>query len=416
MTGRPKVVYWNNQPTPYVVARFNAVARRGHLDFEAWFDGLRESDRSWHIDPSTWEFPARVIPRRSLLGGRWQVQLPLPLAELRAVRPDLLVCNYDQRNMVLGAIAARTVAGRVTLRCLPTFDAWVQPDPIRDLVRRMVFRLADGAKVPGPDGRAYARRHGLPPYRTWPVTQSIDVEHYARARRMDPTERATRRAELGLAGCVFVYVGRIWSGKGLDTLVTAYRQVRAANPDVRLLLVGDGPDEARLRTLTESLPDVVWAGFVQPADLPDIYALADVLVFPTLGDPNGLVVEEAMAAGLPVISTSAAGDIRARVPEGVAGHVVPPAEPEPLAARMVDLAAAPRRRAEMGDAAARIAARFVAEAYAKDFERFVDGVLAMPRRGGLLATAAGLGSRLLLATARDQPPVTPVTGPLTKTG
>ena len=141
-----------------------------------------------------------------------------------------------------------------------------------------------------------------------------------------------------MTGCVFIYVGRMVSGKGLDTLFSAYRKVRSVDLDVSLLLVGDGPEQQRLQAETGELSGVVWAGFIQPAQLPGIYSIADVMVFPTLGDANGLVVEEAMAAGLPVISTSAAGDIRARVPEGVAGYVVPPADPDALATRMIELA------------------------------------------------------------------------------
>ena len=162
-----------------------------------------------------------------------------------------------------------------------------------------------------------------------------------------------------LTGCAFIYVGRIWSGKGLDTLLSAYRKVRSVHLDVSLLLVGDGPEQRRLQAENGGLSGVVWAGFVQPAHLPGIYSIADVMVFPTLGDANGLVVEEAMAAGLPVISTSAAGDIRARVPEGVAGYVVPPADPDALATRMIELARTPDLRAAMGDAGQQIASGFV---------------------------------------------------------
>ena len=54
-----KVVYWNHSPTPYFVARFNAIARRGKLDFEAWFNDRREPIRSWDVDEREWLFPAR---------------------------------------------------------------------------------------------------------------------------------------------------------------------------------------------------------------------------------------------------------------------------------------------------------------------------------------------------------------------
>ena len=111
---------------------------------------------------------------------------------------------------------------------------------------------------------------------------------------------------------MFVFVGRLWRGKGLDELLTAYRNLEAEVGDkISLLIIGDGVDERHYRRLFEPLPRVVMPGFVQPAELPGWYALADCLVFPTHGDPNGLVVEEALAAGLPVIVSDAAGDIAA---------------------------------------------------------------------------------------------------------
>ena len=198
---------------------------------------------------------------------------------------------------------------------------------------------------------------------------------------------------------MFIYVGRIWSGKGLDTLFTAYRKVRMVNPEVSLLLVGEGPDQQRLVDENKALSDVVWTGFVQPAQLPAIYSMADVMVFPTLGDPNGLVVEEAMAGGLPVVSSSAAGDIRDRVPEGIAGYVVPPADPDALALRMIELAASPGMRVAMGEAGAQIAERFVAKSYADDFERFAYGVYAMARRRNPAAMVADIASRLAMAVS-----------------
>ena len=106
-------------------------------------------------------------------------------------------------------------------------------------------------------------------------------------------------------------------------------------------VIGDGVDESHYRELFTSLPRVVMPGFVQPAELPGWYALADCLVFPTHGDPNGLVVEEALAAGLPVIVTDAAGDIGSRVPEGVAGYVIPVGSADALRERMARIARSP---------------------------------------------------------------------------
>ncbi len=394
---RPRVVYWQNIPSPHVVARFNALAARGTIALEAWFDEEREPDRSWNVDRRDWAFPARFIPARPYAGRR----LRLPLPELRDARPDLLVSLYDRAAFALGIMAAHATASRTALRVLPNYDAWSERAWWKEAAKHALFRAADGAKVPGPDGAALARRYGLPPERTHPVTQSTDVDHFGAARLIDPTIRARRSAALRLHGCVFLYAGRLWAGKGIDHLLEAYQLVRSRHRDVSLLIIGDGVDEPRYRAMARLLPDVVFAGFVQPRDLPDYYALADALVLPTLGDPHGLVVEEAMAAGLPVICTEAAGDIRRRLPDGRAGYIVPPSDAPALAGRMLDLALAPDRRAIFGLEARRIVTARTHERWAADFERFVEAVLVSPPRRTIAASlAAVVGRGMLMAGAR----------------
>ncbi len=400
MIRKPHVVYWQNIPSPHMVARFNTLTARGAIAFEAWFNAEREPDRSWDIDAREWAFRARFIPERSCLGRQWRVPLP----ELRAARPDLLVSLYDRAPFALGILGSRVVATRTALRALPNYDAWSERAWWKEAGKHVLFRAVDGAKSPGPDGVRLADRYGLPVARVHGVTQSIDVDHFAAARAVGPADRTRRRADMGLHGCVFLYVGRLWSGKGLDYLLDAYRLVRARHRDVSLLIVGDGVDESRYRTMAQRLPDVAFTGFVQPRDLPLYYALADALVFPTLGDPHGLVVEEAMAAGLPVICTEATGDIRRRLPDGRAGYIVPPADAPAFAARMVALALDPRRRASFGREARRLVADRTHERWAGDFERFVEAVLSTPpRRTPAALLASALGQGLLAVGPRGEP-------------
>jgi len=378
-----RVLYWFPQPTPYVVARFNAAAQRPEIELHAVFSRVREPDRSWDVDEGAWKFSARYL-------GRFKV----PLRELRRLRPDVFVLEYDRWNLALGAVAGLATARRVAFRVLPNFDAWSRRTWWREIGKSVLFRAIDGAKVPGPDGAALAVRYGLPRERATVVTQSVDVVHYGRARDMPAAERQRRRAALGLTGCAFLYVGRVWSGKGLDELFAAYRHVRGLREDISLLVIGDGVDYERYAARERGTPGVTFAGFVQPADLPEWYAACDVLVFPTHGDPNGLVVEEALAAGLPVIASDAAGDISARVPRAV-GRIVPVGDVAALARAMRALAEPPLRAAM-----ARCAPGWVAwkddERYAGDLVRFARDLMARPRRrtpyrvagaavGGLLA-------------------------------
>ncbi|MCA9913579.1 MAG: glycosyltransferase [Anaerolineae bacterium] len=395
---KTRVVYWNNMPSPYVVERFNALVRRGNIELEAWFNVEREPDRSWKVDAATWLFKARYIPQRTVFG----VPLHLPLAELREVQPDVLVSLYYEPAFALGSTAARTWASRITYRVLPNYDTWSERTWWRELSKHFLFRAIDGAKVPGPDGAALAQKYGLPADRIHAVTQSINVAHYQRARQLSPQSREERRTQLGLKGCVFVYVGRLWSGKGLDYLLEAYRTLSTKRDDISLLLVGDGQDDARYHAEARDLPGVVFTGFIQGDELPEYYALSDVMVFPTLGDPHGLVVEEAMAAGLPVICTQSAGDIQTRLPENQAGYIVPPADAVTLAARMEQLAADPALRAQFAAQTLSIVAAQDHDAYARDFEAFIDQIQSTPTRRTFASyTARALSGMLRLGMSQS---------------
>ena len=377
-----RVLYWFTQPTPYVVSRFNAAVQRPELDFHAVFSQERQPDRSWDVDESAWKFPARYLGR-----------IKVPLKELRRLRPDVFLLEYDRWNLALGAIIGFATAQRVAFRVLPNFDAWSERTWWREIGKKVLFKAIDGAKVPGPDGAALAGRYGVPASRIAVVTQSIDVAHYGQSRDMPAGERQRRREELGLSGCVFLYVGRIWGGKGLDELFDAYRQVRAVRSDVSLLVVGDGVDYGRYAGSESATPGVRFAGFIQPADLPEWYAVGDVLVFPTHGDPNGLVVEEALAAGLPVIVSDAAGDVKARVPDSV-GRVVPVGSASGFALAMQELADPSVRDAMASRAPAWVAAKND-ERYAADLAAFVQTLAGLPRRRTRNRAICGAIGRLL---------------------
>jgi glycosyltransferase involved in cell wall biosynthesis len=411
MSGKcPKVVYWNHSPTPYFVERFNAVVDRGGLDFEAWFNDRREPSRSWEVNEAAWRFPARYIPRRPLLGWRERV----PVAELRMTRPDVLVQEYDRGHLTAGFLAGRALARRSAFRVLPNFDSWSERTLWRETGKRLVFRAVDAAKVPGNDGRALAERYGLSGERIARVTQSVDVERLSAAAAQSAPARERRRAALGLEGCVFIYVGRLWSGKGTDGLLDAYERLVRAGRKVSLLMLGDGPDEERYRARAAELPRVVFAGFIQSREIAAYYGLADAMVFPTLGDPHGLVVEEAMVAGLPVICATAAGDIAVRLPDGEAGFLVAPGDTAALERSMLALADDAPRRHAMGARARAVASSRDHARYAADFEAFIDSTLSLPRRrspAAMLACAAGRGLALAARGHTCAPLIAPGSSP-----
>lgn len=370
---RPFVVYWNNIPSPYMVERFNALADHDAFEFEAWFNDRIESDRSWDVDESGWRFRHRYLPTTRLL-GRTQ-HWPLPLL---GRRPDVLVSLYAEPSFLAGWAFAKLRRVKTGFWVEVTFDRWVKRAPVKEAIKRWLFPKVDAIVTVGDDGKGFAAKYRADVKRIFFAPHVIDVSHYQSGAVAAWPEREALRRELGLAGTTFVYVGRLWWGKGINYLLEAFEAVqRQSAAPVSLLLVGDGPEEAKLRQACaeRGIRNVVFAGFQQKPNLPRYYALADVFVFPTLGDPYGLVVDEAMACGLPVISTSAAGEIRDRITEGANGYIVPPEDSAALAERMLYLTQNPDLIARMGVVSHEKIQGHTPERWAEDFERIVQALL-----------------------------------------
>jgi glycosyltransferase involved in cell wall biosynthesis len=372
-----RVVYWNNIPAPYMVERFNALARRGNIEFEAWFSARTEEDRSWAVDEGGWDFRHRYLP--SVAAGKHRLVLPTPLVRERA--PDVFVSLYAASAFLAGWALARSRGARTALWVEVTFDAWVKRRRWKDALKSQVFRRADAILTAGTDGRDFAMRYGGSAHRIMLVPHDVDFRHYFRTSALDPDERNRVRKELGLRGVTFLYVGRLWMGKGLDYLVDAFAALQQAGHESTLLLVGDGVDEEQLRRrcIELGLQNVIFSGFQDERSLPTMYAAGDVFVFPTLGDPFGMVVLEAMACGLPVIATNASGEIRGRVCDGENGFIVPPADSRTLFERMATLAGDAGLRADMGAASRAKVAGQSPDDWAYAFERAVFRILELPR-------------------------------------
>jgi phosphatidylinositol alpha-1,6-mannosyltransferase len=155
------------------------------------------------------------------------------------------------------------------------------------------------------------------------------------------------RARLGLEGKrVVLTVARLVPIKNVQRLLDAMAVVRARLADAHLVVVGDGPEAATLRQRAAALgiaDAVTFAGFAPHADTPEFYRAADVFALSSDFDNSPNVVLEAMAAGLPVVTTDVGGvrELVADRPGAAAGAVVVPLEPAALAEALEQYLTAP---------------------------------------------------------------------------
>ena len=206
----------------------------------------------------------------------------------------------------------RALAGRL---------AWRYARQLDRLFERTIVASEFGARA----------LHAAGVHRTARVPLGVDVDRFTPARR---AASALTRALVGLpTEPLAMYVGRFAPEKELDVLVRAWPRVRRRT-GARLVLVGDGPEEARLRALPGG-DEVLWLPFEHDRDrLANLLAAADLFVAPGSIETFGLAALEAMACGIPVLASSEGG-VAELVTRSGGGALFPAGSSDGLAAEAV---------------------------------------------------------------------------------
>lgn len=284
---------------------------------------------------------------------------------MRRVKPDVVHLHTSHAH-ALGAWAARFAHKPVVI---------VSRRVDFSIYRRSFLRLNGWKYRQGLDRivcvseavRNVLLSDGLSPERLRVVRSAIDP---VRVRSATPVDV---RARLGLpAGCPLVLaVGALVEHKGHRHLVDSLPALRRAVPGVRVVIAGEGPLRADLEAQAANLhaaDSLVLAG--QVTDLPGWLHRVDVFVMPSVEEGLGTSALDAMAAGLPVVASNAGG-LPEMVRNGEEGLLVPPGDPQALAAALASVLLDPKRRRHMAEAAH----RRVDEAFHVD--RMVDETIAV---------------------------------------
>lgn len=202
----------------------------------------------------------------------------------------------------------------------------------RTAYRRMVMRFIDAMCCNGKLCVEYSKSLGMPKERITTGHMVADTEELEReVNSVTKAETAKIRQQWENPACVFLTVGKLNKRKGIAELLAGWQKLEQEVPgDWLLVLIGKGPDEARLKekSKTRDLKQVIFHGSVDYDRLAKYYAAADVLVMPTLEDNWSLVVPEAMACGLPVVCSIYNGCYPELIKSGENGWIFNPRSEE----------------------------------------------------------------------------------------
>ena len=193
------------------------------------------------------------------------------------------------------------------------------------------------------------------------VGRGVDTQRFSPAARSDEL-RAQWRA--GPDTPVLLAVGRIAAEKNIALALRAFERARRDRPDLRMVVVGDGPARARLTT---AHPAATFVGAKRDAELAAHYASADAFLFPSLSDTFGNVVMEALASGLPVVSFNCAAAAE-HVDDGISGRLAVPGDEAGFIAATAAFAVAPASLQSFREAAVAAARRATWDEVLERFE------------------------------------------------
>lgn len=241
-----------------------------------------------------------------------------------------------------------------------------------------VRRHYDAAFAAGEQTAAYLVRLGFPREWIWTGYDVVDNQAFADGAAAARSQGDLLRRRLGLPERYFLFVGRFAPEKNVLRMLEAYAKYRqaAGRRAWGLVLVGGGPQEPMLRAQAQKLRDVVFAGFQQGDAVPAYYGLASCLVLPSVSETWGLVINEAMAAGLPVLVSHRCGCVPELVQPGVNGYVCDPFDIERMARLMGVMSSETADVNKMGEASRQIVALYTPETWAQTLADCIDRTLA----------------------------------------
>jgi glycosyltransferase involved in cell wall biosynthesis len=330
-----------NTVTPYMRPLWSRLAERSDIDLLLVTETPMERDRRWqvetdlpfeHVQLDSWTLDLAWMAVGSGFKTRFDsyVYVPKrPLAPLRRFSPHVVVAaggGVWSSPANVAALAARRRHGWAVVPWWNTFtrERRTLPRRIAEPWVRYFFRSGDAWLAGGSRHARDIVRLGADPNRT--VIAPLTA--------LGPNPPLERTGFVVPGEPRYLFVGRLIERKGIDVLLAAFRGLDRGE----LWLAGDGPLRSFVERQAKGDPRIRVLGYADEESLPGLYREADVLLVPSLFEAWGLVVQEGLAHGLPVIATDQVAAADDLIEPGVNGYVVPAGSSEPLASAMRSVA------------------------------------------------------------------------------
>ena len=328
MRAMPKIATMFDMFGPYHLARLNALgAKTSLLGLEVF---CRSEIYQWKPIGAATTFTRKTLfADDGIRETRYHVMENKVAAELNDFRPDTVLVPGWATRPAIAMLRWAIAHGIPAVAMSESTEADASRSAIKEVVKREIVSCFAAGLVGGTRQKAYLAKLGIPDARITFGYNAVDNRHFARGAAAARADESRIRAELSLPQRFFLASARFIRGKkNLIGLIEAFARFvqRRLDTTICLVILGDGPLRQEIETTIAALGldrRVILPGFQQYDALPAYYGLAEGFVHVSRVEPWGLVVNEAMAAGLPVIVSRECGCAADLVHEGENGFAVP---------------------------------------------------------------------------------------------
>lgn len=330
------------EPAPYIIGFIDAVKRVWPGVVDVLFLE-KELTQRWGIElPTTYkQLPASPWQARKMV---WDILSRRDYAIIHVAGWSHWVCRTF---IMLGRVLGILVTVESDTQLCRNIPVWKRI--IKRLTYPILFKFPAHFFPGGSRQAQYFRHYGVTDDRITIAQMTVDVSTIQKqVATISDGRRTALRQEKGSAPntTVFLFVGRLLDWKGIRELIAAFHKLDCQT--AHLWLVGDGPLRVEVETAVQQNRRIQYWGRLSGDTLFATYYTADVVVVPSHAEPWGLVVNEAMATGRPVIASSAVGAVDDLLLDGQTGLLVKPKDVDSLRKAMQTMVDSPEKRLLMG--------------------------------------------------------------------
>ena len=261
----------------------------------------------------------------------------------------------------------------------------------KEIIKKNIVKQFGAGLVGGSRHADYLKDLGMPPDRIFMGYDVVDNEYFRKTAEEARAEKQKWQQQMALPENFFLVVSRFIPKKNLAFIIRAYHDYYQQMPGKAwdLLILGDGPLKSELAQLTNDLGltrQIRFDGFKQYQELPVYFGLAKTFVHASTVEQWGLVVNEAMAAGLPVVISERCGCVPELVHNGVNGFAINPADQPALTQIMVNLTNGTYNPEKMGEESRRIVDKLNTDLFGQGLNQAATIAVQKPVKRGSLVT------------------------------